>query len=135
MKPEYLPFYIDGRESKTLRVDADDLIDDIVKRVTDGEPLWATVHTVAEKAGQSFCLDASKRKRFAKEYGEDVKEAGGDEAAAWEAFCAGKVDELAESLEPAALEALMETVEDGDGDGDGEDDEDGDEDEGGEDEE
>ena len=118
MKTEYLPFYIDGRNAKVLRVDADTLIDDVVKRVKDGQPMWASVHVVATAAAQAFCVDGAKRRQFVRDNEDEIKEAGGNEEAAWEAFCAGKVDELSESLEPTVVEVLEDFIEGDGGEGD-----------------
>ncbi len=122
MKAPYLPFYVDGREAKVIRASADDLVDDIVKRINAGGDLWPTVHEVCADAAKAFTADRGKRQQFLRDNEDEIKEAGGDETAAWEHFCAGKVDELAESIEPVVVEALIESVNEDDEDDEEEDD-------------
>lgn len=122
MKPEYLPFYLDGRDAKGLRVEADDLVDAVIKLIKGGADVWTSIREVAVDAARPFTTDMSKRKKFLRDGEDEVKEAGGDESAAWDAFCAGKIDELAAGLEPAVVEAIEDEVSGDDGDDDEDDD-------------
>jgi hypothetical protein len=126
MKPEYIPFYLDGREDTLVRhaIDPDDVAAAIL---AGGKSVHEALHEVADAAVKAKLHD--KRKGWLREHAEDIKESGGDESEAWDHFVAGRVDELVSTLETATIEALIELVdvdedEDDENSGEGDDGED-----------
>lgn len=122
MKTEHLPFYLMGRDSKALRVDTDDVLDEIVKRIEGGTAVHIAIWDVVTENAESFKSDRAKRAMFVRDVEDEIKEAGGDQQAAWEAFVQGKIDDLAFRLDEAVIEDLE--GDDDDGDDDEEDEED-----------
>lgn len=128
MKAEYLPFYLEGRDAKLVKNDIDE--DDLAQQIVDtGKTPYDVLHAAAEAAVKVIAVDQRKKKLWLNEHEDDVKEAGGSADDAWNAFIAGRTDELCSALETPVLEALEEIVFEGDEDESAEDDDEEDEDE------
>ena len=126
----YMGFYLDGRDAKLLRHDIDE--NELAEQILEKGDLRGTIHAAAARSAAGPQLDRYKR-QWLRDNEEEIKEAGGDADAAWKAFLDGRIDELANALEPNVLEAMEEALGDEDGDDD-EEVEDEDEDDEGEDE-
>jgi len=117
MKAEYLPFYLEGRDAKLVKNDIDD--DDLAQQIVDtGKTPYEITHAAAETAVKVLAVDPRKKRLWLNEHEDDLKEAGGSADDAWNAFIAGRTDELCSALETPVLEALGEIIFEGDEDED-----------------
>lgn len=123
LKADYMPFYLEGREEKTIKNDID--VDKLAERCLAGENPRTVV--VAAVSGLRTQLEHDKRKKvWLETFTSEIAEAGGDGNEAWRHYCTGRVDELEHALEADVIEAMADELDDGEDDD--EDDEDGDED-------
>lgn len=125
MQDRYVTCYVSGRcDSFEGNVD----LAMLVAKITSGSPVRETVLSLARKTITDE-MDAATKVQWLKDNLEEIKSLGGDTEKAWRAFCEGRIDALAISLDEALMEELVNQIEDE------EDDEDEDGDEGDEDEE
>ena len=107
---KYLPFYLEGRSfGKLLKhhLDADDLVDLILK--TSGKALHVVLRESCMQAASK--LETGKVKNvWIVEHDDEIKAAGGDSAAAYEVWVAGRVDELVYATETEVIDAMNERV-------------------------
>lgn len=124
MNTHYIWFYLLGRDGKKLKADID--TEKIAEDVASGK---GTIHELLSeavtKAARAMDVDKSKR-RWAGEYEDEIREAGGDSEAAYDHFCQGRIDEAVGVLEGEVLNELEDEYGD---DSDDDDSEDGEEDE------
>lgn len=127
MNIDVIPFYCDGRvnmadEDTAPDVDVD--VEELADKIMHGAGIAKVVRDAAEAALAP--LANTERRIWVRENADNIKATGASEAAAWDAFCAGRVDELANELDAGLTEALINAL---DEEGDEGDDDDGDEDE------
>lgn len=116
LQSDYIFFYLEGREAKSLKVDIDTEV--IAEQVAAGKgTIHELLHKAVSDAAKGLEVDRQKR-RWIADYEDEIKEAGGDQDVAYRHYCEGRVDELVYRLEPDVLEELE------DDDGEGSDDED-----------
>lgn len=114
-KPEDLiPFYIDGREAKLVRIrklcaDPEELAEKIRKA---GGGLRSTIGDAANKARGLLAGDPRYRKKWIADNSEAIGD--GDPTDAFDAFLAGVADELAYVLEDEILPLLSDPDDDSD---------------------
>lgn len=128
---KYMPFYLEGRSFHKLlkhHLDTDDLVDLVLK--TSGKALHVVLRESCMQAASKLETGKVKNEWIANEQ-KEIKAAGGDADAAYEAWVAGRVDELVYATETEVIDAMNERV-GGSSDDDDEDDEEGEDEEDGE---
>lgn len=122
---EYMAFYLDGREARRPRIELD--MNAIAERAIDTGEVRPTLEKAVRDEMAGF---AGKKRKWLKENADAIKEAGGSDTAAWNAYQEGVIDELVFFYESALISAMGEFLgDDNDEDEDEEDDEDDDNDE------
>jgi len=127
IKDGYWDFYLMGREERVVKYKRDIDLDALERQVKASD---ASMHQVILTECEQVCAPlrtAREQRKWAADDGvaDDIKAAGGDETAAYTAWCCGRVEELALVIERKLLDAMSPD----DGDDDEDDDEDEDEDE------
>lgn len=130
MHDRYIHCYVLGR---TDSFDGEVDTDKVVERVLAGAPMRETALEVARRTILASC-GATEKVSWLHENLDEVRALGGDTEKAWRMFCQGRIDALACVVEEAAVEGLVERLDEDEGeeeeeeeDGDDEDDEDGEE--------
>jgi hypothetical protein len=135
MKPEMIPFYLNGRgvtrlaKIRSLVADPEEIADEIEK----GAELRVAITKACDEAARQFAVHRKRKEKWFEENKAELDEADlsttiGGKDAAWEAYCKGVGDELAYCLEPDVINAL-DGDEEGEDEGvDGEDDDEDDDD-------
>jgi hypothetical protein len=125
IKDGYWDFYLMGREERVAKYKRDIDLDALERQVKASD---ASMHQVILAECEQVCAPlrtAREQRKWVAVPGiaSDIKEAGGDESAAYTAWCHGRIDELALVIERDLLDAM--SPDDGDDeDEDEEDDED-----------
>ena len=124
MKPDCMHFYLDGRDQKLFRnsIDEVELAKTIIKT---GESPRDVIHKAVKAEAAAL---VRQKKSWLADAHEDIIDAGVSEEDAWAAYVEGRVDEVAQALEPGVIEAMIDEL-DGGGDEDDEDEDDEDDDE------
>lgn len=125
INPNYLFFYLDGREAE---IDDDELdVDELVKKAMRGPD---DIHTVAYRAVEALvtpsAYDREKRTWLTANKAE-IKEAGGDAELAWSHYQKGCIDGAVYELEDEIYEGIVSKAGGIEVDDDGIEDEDDDE--------
>lgn len=123
MHDRYIHCYVLGR---TDSFDGEVDTDKIVERVLAGAPMRETALEVARRTILASC-GATEKVSWLHENLDEVRALGGDTEKAWRLFCQGRIDALACVVEEAAVEGLVERL---DEDEEEEEEEDGEEEDG-----
>lgn len=105
IKPEYMLFYILGREADTLD-DKDVDVDEVTDRVMAGSDLREQTIAVGTTLAARSAL--TERKSWTKENREEITEAGGDAEEAFRCYQQGRIEQYAHELEAAIVEGMLE---------------------------
>jgi hypothetical protein len=116
IKRKYWGFYIMGRQERRLRIQdafgvGTPAEEAIAKRVFDAEE--ASLREVVRQACAEVAkasLSEGARKRWTTKHYAEIKETDADPSEAYEAWCAGRIDELACAIEDGVVDALSEMV-------------------------
>lgn len=127
MKPEYMIFYLHGREADLLDdddVDAADVADEVMAGADMRTKLMSIATTLAA------ALAVTEKREWIKENLELINEVGGDSEEAFRNYQQARIDAYAHALEEDVVEAMLagdddEEEDDDDEDEDEEDEEDG----------
>ncbi len=104
IKRKYWTFYLLGREERRLRNDIDPRV--VAKRILEQEEasVLAEVRLACEEAASA--LTPRIKKNWLVANGEEITAAAGDADEAYQAWVAGRVDELVVALESSVTDAL-----------------------------
>jgi hypothetical protein len=101
-------FYLLGREERRLRHDVDP--EDVAKRILAQDDASLTDELVAACQGAAEKISPRVQKNWLADHDDEIKEAGVDHQEAYQAWLAGRVDELARVLEPHVVGAVSDEV-------------------------
>lgn len=125
LKRDYIPFYLDGRDERPLRTNID--MEALAEKAIGSGDIHSTLRAAVEGAAKPLEHDR-KRREWAEEFDEQIKDAGGDVSEAYHHYIGGRIDETIAKLEPELVDAISEVFDDdsgGDRDDDDEDEDDG----------
>ncbi len=122
MKPEYMIFYLHGREADILD---DDDVD--AAQIADEVMAGADLRQACVEIGVTIAgpLGITEKREWIKDNREDITEAGGDAEEAFRSYQQGRIDAYAHTLETDVVEEML-GGDDEDEDEEGDDDEDDD---------
>lgn len=109
MKPEYMIFYVLGRE--------DDLLDDkdvdanvLAEEIMEGADLRTTLITAGTTLAAPLAM--TEKREWIKDHRADIDESGGDADEAFRCYQNGRIDAYAHALEIDVVEAMIGEEED-----------------------
>ncbi len=114
IKGNYWTFYLMGRGEKRLLKHDIDLDALATKLLESGGALRPALAEAVAGAGKPLEV-AKARRKWLDEHAEQVKDAGGDQAGAYGAWCQGRVDELTYALEEEFVLAMADATGEEDG--------------------
>lgn len=134
MNINVIPFYLDGRvnmsdEDEQPETEIDMAV--LAQKIVKGADVAATIRDAAKAALARY--ENTDKRGWVAANKKEIKASGATESAAWDAFCAGRVDELCLETDSDIVDAI-ETCLEPDGGEDDEDEEDDDDDDAEEDE-
>jgi hypothetical protein len=108
IKQKYWCFYLLGREERRLRHEVN--AEEVAQHVLGQEEASLTDAIVAACEVAARALSARVKKNWLADHDEEIKEASLDPEEAYQAWVAGRVDELARVLEPHVVGAIADEV-------------------------
>jgi len=108
IKRKYWCFYLLGREERRLRHDIDPA--QVAKTILDADDASVTDAIVAACQTTAQALSARVKRTWLADHDDEIKEHAADPEEAYQAWLAGRVDELARVLEPHVVGAIADDV-------------------------
>ncbi len=108
IKRKYWSFYLLGREERRLRHEVK--AEEVAKHILAQDDASLTDEIVAACAVAATALSPRVKKTWLADHGDEIQETGVDPEEAYQAWVAGRVDELARVLEPHIMSAVADLV-------------------------
>lgn len=113
-------FYLDGRDQKLFRNSLDEA--ELAKTIlSTGENPRDVIHKAVKAEAAAL---VRQKKSWLADAHEDIIDAGVSEEDAWAAYVEGRVDEVAQALEPGVIDAMIDELDGGDDEDEGDEDDD-----------